>query len=61
MGTFGNLIFAFCCIYAVVFVFVAMGSRNFFSGRTIVANPGVISLIITTILFLILLVSAVVH
>jgi hypothetical protein len=46
-----NLLLALLGLYAIVYVFVLMGSRTFVSGRTIIHNLEIVAAMITVILF----------
>ena len=43
METIGQAALMFGGLYVIIFVFVLMGSRTFFSRRTIISNPAAVA------------------
>lgn len=43
MDTIGQAALMFGGLYVIIFIFVLMGSRTFFSRRTIISNPAAVA------------------
>jgi hypothetical protein len=52
MERIGEIVLAFSGLYVIIYIFVAMGSRNFFSRRTIIANPAAVAGVIWVVVVL---------